>query len=66
MVPTLDLPPTALYSVSQAASLLGISRSTLYIAIKRGSRQGGIDGRPRRNNGRLQFTGRELMRFWKG
>lgn len=57
---------TALYSASEAIRLLGISRSKFYDAVKRGARNGGIDGRPRRDNGRLQFTGKEILRYWKG
>lgn len=57
---------TALYSASDAIRLLGISRSKFYDAVKRGARSGGIDGRPRRDNGRLQFTGKEILRYWKG
>lgn len=57
---------TSLYSASDAIRLLGISRSKFYDAVKRGARNGGIDGRPRRDNGRLQFTGKEILRYWKG
>ena len=44
---------TGLYSVSEAAKLLDVSRRKLYNAIKLGARNGGIDGRERRDNGRL-------------
>ena len=54
---------TGLYSVSEAAMLLGVSRGKLYDAIKRGARCGGIDGRVRRDNGRIQFTGKEILRY---
>lgn len=57
---------TGLYSVSEAAMLLGVSRGKLYDAIKRGARCGGIDGRVRRDNGRFQFTGKEILRYWRG
>lgn len=57
---------TALYSASEAIRLLGIGRSRFYDAIKRGARNGGIDGKPRRDNGRLQFTGKEILRYWRG
>ena len=40
--------------------------SKLYNAVKRGARCGGIDGRVRRDNGRLQFTGKEILRYWRG
>lgn len=55
-----------LYSASEAIRLLGIGRSRFYGAIKRGARHGGIDGKPRRDNGRLQFTGKEILRYWRG
>ena len=57
---------TGLYSVKEAAKLLGVSCSKLYNAVKRGARCGGIDGRVRRNNGRIQFTGKEILRYWRG
>lgn len=57
---------TSLYSAAKAASLLGISRMTLYVAVKRGARCGGIDGKRRRDNGRLQFSGKEILRYWRG
>lgn len=57
---------TALYSASDAIRLLRIGRSKFYDAIKRGARNGGIDGKPRRDNGRLQFTGKEILRYWRG
>lgn len=56
----------ALYSASEAIRLLEVSRGKFYDAVKRGARNGGIDGKPRRDNGRLQFTGKEILRFWKG
>lgn len=57
---------SGLYSASDAIRLLKISRSKFYDAIKRGSRHGGIDGKLRRDNGRLQFTGKEILRYWRG
>lgn len=56
----------ALYSVSDAIKLLKVGRGKFYDAIKRGARNGGIDGKPRRDNGRLQFTGKEILRYWRG
>lgn len=32
----------------------------------REARCGGIDGRVRRDNGHLQFTGNEILRYWRG
>lgn len=55
-----------LYSASEAIRLLGIGRAKLYDAVKRGARCVGIDGRRRRDNGRLQFTGKEILRYWRG
>lgn len=57
-----DIPPSAQFSASEAIRLLGISRGKFYAAVKSGL----ITGRIRRDNGRLQFTGRELIRYWKG
>ena len=61
-----DISLTVLYSASEAIKILGVSRTKFYADIRRGSRNGGIDGRRRRDNGRLQFTGRELLKHWKG
>lgn len=55
-----------LYTVTQAMELLGIKKDKMYSAIKRGARRGGIDAKPRRDNGRLQIMGREILRYWKG
>ena len=57
---------SGLYSVKEAAKLLGVSCSKLYTAVKRVARCGRIDGRVRRDNGRLQFTGKEILRYWRG
>lgn len=57
---------TGRYSVREAARLLGVSSTKLYEAIKCGARCGGIDGRVRRDNGRLQITGKEILRYWRG
>lgn len=58
--------PEGLYSVAEAIGLLGVKKDKLYRAIKLGSRRGGIDARVRRDNGRLQITGREILRYWRG
>lgn len=55
-----------LYSVSDAIRLLGLKKDKIYRAIKRGAKKGGIDAKPRRDNGRLQITGKELLRYWRG
>lgn len=57
---------TALYSASDAIRLLGISRTKFYDAVKRGAKNGGIDGKRRRDNGHWQFTGKEILRYWRG
>lgn len=57
---------TGLYSASDAIRLLRIGRGKFYDAIKRGARNGGIDGKRRRDNGHWQFTGKEILRYWKG
>lgn len=57
---------TGRYSVAEATALLGLKKDKMYRAIKRGARGGGIDARIRRDNGRLQITGREILRFWRG
>lgn len=54
------------YSITQAVKVLGISRGTMYKAIALGARCGGIDYRVRRDNGRKEITGREILRFWRG
>lgn len=55
-----------LYTVAQAMEKLEIKRDKIYDAIKLGARCGGIDARPRRDNGRLQITGKEILRYWRG
>lgn len=57
---------TGLYSATEAIRLLGISNGKFYEAVRRGARNGGIDGKRRRDNGRLQFTGKEILRYWRG
>lgn len=55
-----------LYSVKEARILLGLKKDKMYRAIKLGARCGGIDAKPRRDNGRKQITGKEILRFWRG
>lgn len=62
---TPNVKETGRYSVTQAAELLGISRYSLYKAIALGPRNGGIDHRVRRNNGRKEISGREILRYWR-
>lgn len=54
------------YSASEAIRILQISRGKFYKAVKKGSKNGGLDGTIRKDNGRLQFTGAELLRYWRG
>lgn len=61
-----DIDERGLYSVTEAMQLLGLKKDKLYKAIKLGARRGGIDARPRRDNGRLQITGKEILRYWRG
>lgn len=61
-----EISDTDVFSITQASELLGIARPTLYRAVKAGARRGGIDARPRRDNGRLQVSGKELRRFHRG
>lgn len=56
--------PDALYSASEAIKFLKISSSTFYLAVKRGSKRGGIDYKIRKSNGRKTFSGKEILRFW--
>ena len=57
-----EINPMAQYSASDAIRLLGVSRGKFYAAV----RSGLITGRVRRDNGRKQFSGKELLRYWKG
>ena len=58
--------PGAIYSISQSAALLRISRTTMYRAIQLGARCGGIDTRVRRDNGRRVISAEEIIRYWWG
>ena len=49
------------YSAKEAASLLGVSRSTLARDVKAGKIKCGI----RRSNGRRFYLGMEIVRYWK-
>lgn len=55
-----------LYSVKEARESLGLKRDKMYRAIKLGAKCGGIEAKPRRDNGRLQITGKEILRYWRG
>lgn len=59
-----DIPDDWRGGSTAAAKLLGISRTTLALAVARGPREGGIACRVSPANGRKVFTGRELRRFF--
>ena len=61
-----EVDENGLYSVSDAMRLLGLKKDKMYRAIKIGARGSGIDAKPRRDNGRLQITGKEILRYWRG
>lgn len=61
-----NVSPTGLYSVAEAMRHLGLKKDKMYRAIKLGPKRGGIDARPRRDNGRYQITGKEILRYWRG
>lgn len=52
--------PTARYGVTEAAAILGVSRST----INRHVQAGTLKFKLRKANCRKYFTGIELLRFW--
>lgn len=56
----------SLYSASDAIRILQISRGKFYKAIKKGSKNGGLDCTVRKENGRRQFSGAEILRYWRG
>lgn len=58
----LNLPDNARYSGADVIRMLGISRGKFYADVKRGI----ITGRPRRDNGRPQFFGKDINRYQKG
>ena len=49
-------------SLQQAARILGMATSTLYLKAELGRRNGGIDWKPGKR-GKV-VTGREIKRFW--
>lgn len=49
------------FSVTQAAHILGIHRSTLHRHTEEGLIKCGF----RRNTGRRFYTGKELLKYWK-
>ncbi len=59
-----DIPDDWKGGMSDVCRLLGISWKTLDRYVKLGRYAGGIDSRPSKN-GRRQFVGREIKRFWR-
>lgn len=55
-----DVPRKAKFSIKETASILGISRTSLYRYIK----EKYIFAKVRPCNGRQYFTGAEIIRFW--
>jgi len=56
------IPPTARYSIGEAAKILGVHRNTLRRYTNTG--QMGIDCHFR-TNGRKFYTGLDIVRFWR-
>lgn len=57
------VPPTARYSIGEAAEILGIHRNTLRRHTNTGPN--GIRCQFRRSNNRKFYTGLEIVKFWK-
>lgn len=58
-----NIPPTARYSIGEAARILGINRNTLRRHTNIGPT--GINCQYRKSNGRKFYTGLEIVRFWR-
>jgi len=58
-----DIPDNWKGGMSDVCVLLGITWKTLDKYAKLGKGRGGIDWKPSKN-GRKQFSGREIKRFW--
>ena len=57
-----DIPQSAVYPIGKAAEILGIStRHLLRLATS-----GVIKFTVNRRNGRKMFSGKELLRYWRG
>ena len=57
------IPPTARYSIGQAAQILGVHRNTLRRHTNTGPT--GISCNYRKSNGRKFYTGLEIVKFWR-
>lgn len=57
------VPPTARYSIGEAARILGVHRNTLRRHTNTGPT--GINCEHRKYNGRKFYTGLEIVKFWK-
>lgn len=58
-----QVPPTARYSIQEAAAILGIHRNTLRRLTNIGPT--GIKCQYRRSNGRRFYTGLDIVKFWR-
>lgn len=59
-----DIPDNWKGGVNKVAEVLGLDRSTIWKAALKGKRFGGIDWTLGKN-GRKQFSGKEVKRYWK-
>lgn len=60
-----DVQPTAVYPISKAAEILGISRRSLLNYTRDSERNGGIGYHFSPMTARKLFTGSDLIAFWK-
>lgn len=60
-----DIPDNWKGGVTDAGRVLGVSSETIRRAANKGRRNGGMDWIVGRN-GRKQFSGKEIKRFWRG
>lgn len=58
-----EIPDNWKGGVGKVSEVLGLSTETIRRAAAKGSRNGGLDWIPGKN-GRKQFTGKEVKRFW--
>lgn len=61
-----DIDPDGRYTVSQAARLLNVHRSTVSRFCKKDAKEGGIKFSVNRRNGRKTILGKDLLKWWKG
>lgn len=58
-----QIPPSARYTIQEAAQILGISRNTLRRYTNIGPT--GIRCSYRKSNGRKFYTGLDIVKFWR-